>query len=156
MSKFGLEEARIGVSPWILRCPPPVRRKASMGDAWRGRGCHARVRPPPPLLLAQSPPPTPGCRRGETPQRLPHPSPPPARSLHPSASQSGATMAAGAQLYFRPAPPSPMETLLCCPRHGRHRLTLLDRARKRTNRRLPSALACHGHSSAPCRRSRGR
>ena len=27
-----------------------------MGDAWRARGCHARVRAPPPLLLAQEPP----------------------------------------------------------------------------------------------------
>ena len=56
------------------------------------------------LLLSCSPRalPTPGCRSGQTPERLPQPSPPPARSLHPSATLSEAPMAAGALLCCLP------------------------------------------------------
>ena len=77
------------------------------------RGIHARVRP---LLLCCSPRalPTPGCQIGHTPQRLRHPSPPLARSLHPSASQSGAPMAAGPLLCGLPPSCSGYGVPLCC------------------------------------------
>ena len=48
-------------------------------DTSRVRGIHARVEAPS-SSAARPEPPTPGCRSGEAPQRLPHPSPPPARS----------------------------------------------------------------------------
>jgi hypothetical protein len=97
MTKFGPEPAQTAshLSHFVARHvlgEMPQRAYTS-----RLRGIHARVRP---LLLCCSPRalPTPGCRSGHTRQRLPHPSPPLARSLHPQRLQSGATMAAGALL----------------------------------------------------------
>jgi hypothetical protein len=39
--------AQICLPHWSLYCPPPVRRNASMADAWPGRGRHASLATPP-------------------------------------------------------------------------------------------------------------
>ena len=100
MIQFGPEVTRIGIPPWLLSCPPPICRNASMGDAWRAHGCHARVRAPS-FSAARPGAPMPTCRSGEAPQRLPIP-------LHPRLAfslalcrlQSGGTMATTRALSF--------------------------------------------------------
>ena len=81
MTKFGPEPAQTASHLSHFAARHVFGEMPQRADTSRVRGIHTRVRP---LLLCCSPRalPTPGCWSGHTPQRLPHPSPPPG-SLSP-------------------------------------------------------------------------
>ena len=127
MTKFGPEPAQTASHLSHFAARHVFGEMPQRADTSRVRGIHARVRP---LLLCCSPRalPTPGCRSGQTPQCLPHPSPPPARSLHPSAPQERSPMAAGALLCALPPSCSSWCSPLCCCYFGREDMARAGRA----------------------------
>jgi hypothetical protein len=79
MSKFGPDPAQIASHADHIVARHLLGGMPQRVDTSRVRGIHARVEASS-SSAARPEPPTPGSRSGEAPQRLPHPSPPPARS----------------------------------------------------------------------------